>query len=183
MTLRGLARRYANALYDVLHKAGGDLDRARRDLAAFVEVVQGHEELSSLVEHPTISPQKKKDLIAALLDRGGDTMAEVRRLLLMLAEQDRLGIAADVSSLFADRVMEQGRVKPAEVVTAAPLTDANRVAIAAALGRATGAEVTITERVDPAIVGGVVARVGSLVFDGSVSRQLEKMRRRLMAEA
>jgi F-type H+-transporting ATPase subunit delta len=64
-----------------------------------------------------------------------------------------------------------------------PLVGGSRAALAAALGRATGSAVTITERVDPGILGGVVARVGSLVFDGSVTHQLEKMRQKLLAEA
>jgi F-type H+-transporting ATPase subunit delta len=67
-------------------------------------------------------------------------------------------------------------------VTAHPLTDGPRAAIVAALGRATGAEVTMTERVDPGLVGGLVARVGSLVFDGSVTRQLERMRQTLRGQ-
>jgi len=56
-------------------------------------------------------------------------------------------------------------------------------ALVQALGRATGSDVTMSEQVDPAIIGGVVARVGSVVFDGSVTRQLERLRDRLRAEA
>jgi F-type H+-transporting ATPase subunit delta len=78
--------------------------------------------------------------------------------------------------------MELRRVVPAEVVTAMPLDATARDAIASALGRATGAQVTLTERVDPEIVGGLVARVGSLVFDGSLTRQVERLRERLTVD-
>ena len=68
-------------------------------------------------------------------------------------------------------------------MTAVPLADDSRAALAAALGRAAGAHVTMTERVDPSIIGGVVAKVGSVVFDGSVTTQLARMRQKLVAES
>ena len=72
------------------------------------------------------------------------------------------------------------RVLPADVVTAVPLDDARRAAVAKALTQAAGCAVTLNERVDPAIIGGMIARVGSTVYDASVTRQLEKMRQQLL---
>jgi F-type H+-transporting ATPase subunit delta len=77
-------------------------------------------------------------------------------------------------------VRQLRRVVTAELTTAMPLPDSQRATLVAALGRAAGAEVALTERVDPALIGGVVARVGSVVFDGSVLTQIERMRRRLI---
>jgi F-type H+-transporting ATPase subunit delta len=79
--------------------------------------------------------------------------------------------------------MEAAGVVMAELVTAAPLGDDREAALAHALGQATGHRVDVTGRVDESIIGGVVAKVGSVVYDGSVSRQLERMRQRLSAEA
>jgi F-type H+-transporting ATPase subunit delta len=104
-------------------------------------------------------------------------------LLRLLADRDRLGLLAEVGHAFAERLLELRRVVPAEIVTAVPLGETRRAALAEALARATGRTVTITERVDPAIIGGVVARVGSLVFDGSITRQIERMREQLRREA
>ena len=78
----------------------------------------------------------------------------------MLADRDRLAGLPELAATFAERLLDAQHIVSADVVTAAPLTDASRAALSAALGRATGKSVTITERVDPAIVGGVVARVG-----------------------
>jgi F-type H+-transporting ATPase subunit delta len=181
MTHRGIARRYAGALFDVI-STSGDPARARRDLDGVAAVIRGHAELERVLENPAVAPQKKGAVMAAILDHG-DVVPEVRRLLLMLAERDRLLLVGDIATLFAERVMAASRILPAEVVTAAPLSEASRQKLAAALGRATGSDVTLTERVDPAIVGGVVAKVGSVVFDGSVTRQIEKMRQKLLAEA
>jgi F-type H+-transporting ATPase subunit delta len=97
----------------------------------------------------------------------------------MLAERDRLGLLSQLQAVYAERLLEDKKIVPAEVVTASPLSAENRAALGKALGSATGSEVRLTERVDPDIVGGVIARVGSLVFDGSVTRQLERLRQKL----
>jgi F-type H+-transporting ATPase subunit delta len=87
-----------------------------------------------------------------------------------------------VTAAFDERVRQERHLLQAEVVTAVPLPDAQRTALAGALRRAAGSDLTITEKVDPSIIGGVIARVGSLVFDGSVTRQLERMKQRLLEE-
>jgi F-type H+-transporting ATPase subunit delta len=180
MIVRAISRRYAVALFDVLGHHG-DLDRAGRDLAAFSRLVTGHAELQKTLETPAVPPSKKRAIVEAILQHA-EVMPEVRRLLLLLADSARLALTAEIAQAFADRLMELRRVVPAEVVTAAPLDQQKREAIAAALGHATGTEVRLSERVDPEIVGGLIARVGSLVFDGSITRQVERMRERLRAQ-
>ena len=180
MIVRAISRRYATALFDVLG-VRGDLDRAGRDLAEFSTLVTGHAELQKALENPAVPPSKKRGIVESLLQHA-DVMPEVRRLLLLLADSDRLALIPEITQAFADRLMELRRVVAAEVVTATPLDQPKRDAIAAALGRATGLQVTLSERVDPEIVGGLIARVGSLVFDGSLTRQVERMRERLTAE-
>jgi F-type H+-transporting ATPase subunit delta len=177
-----VARRYAGALFDVARR-DGTLERAGRDLADFTALVAQHDELGRVFETPAVPPAKKRDIVEALLAAGGGVQDDVRRLLLLLAERDRLMLLPEINTAFADRAMDARRVLPAEVVTAVPLGDASRARLAGALAAATGCEVTLTETVDPGIVGGVVTRVGSLVFDGSVTRQIERMKARLLQEA
>jgi F-type H+-transporting ATPase subunit delta len=83
--------------------------------------------------------------------------------------------------VFHERVLDDENVLQAEVITATALGPDEQQALQARLSAATSKQVTITPRVDPAIIGGVVARVGSVVFDGSVSRQLERLRQKLSA--
>ena len=85
----------------------------------------------------------------------------------------------DLAAAFTDRLEDAQKIVRADVASAVPLSDASRAALTAALGRATGKTVTMTERVDPALVAGIVARVGTFVYDGSVTRQLEKLREKL----
>jgi F-type H+-transporting ATPase subunit delta len=176
-----VARRYAAALFDVARKSGAE-ERVGEQLAAFAAVVAGHADLQRAVENPAIPVTAKKALVAALLDASGDVSAELKRTLLLLAERDRLGVLADVVSSYRGRLMGQQHLTAAEVTTAVPLSPEHRATLTAVLRKAAGGQVTVTERVDPSIVGGVVARVGGVVYDGSIRHQLDRLRETLAAE-
>ena len=180
MSLRSAARRYAAVLFEVV-QAKGDLAKVEGELQAFISMVEGHRELQSVLAHPAISALKKRELIETLLNALPDLSNEVRRLLLMLAERDRLAIVRDVAAAFTERLMAHRKVMDAQIVTASALPDGQRAALAQALSSAVGADVRLKESVDPSIMGGIVARVGSVVYDASLTRQLEKMRQQLLA--
>jgi F-type H+-transporting ATPase subunit delta len=182
VTPRAVARQYANALFDVA-RHGQHLEAVAGQLESFAALVAGHDDLRRALENPVIPPHAKRAVIEQLLDLAGDVPDALRRTLVLLAERDRFAILPDLAAIVADRVAAGGRRVPAEVVTAVPLDDARRAQLADALGRAVGRDVTLTERVDPAILGGVGARVGSVIFDGSVSRQVDRLRERLLSEA
>jgi len=130
-------------------RKAGQSDRAGEELQALMRTVEGHDELRRVLDTPAVPAHVKKEIISSILKTSSEYPPDVKKIV------------------------------PAEVVTASPLSDENRAALTRALGTATGSEVRLTERVDPAIVGGVIARVGSLVFDGSVTRQLERLRQKL----
>jgi len=98
----------------------------------------------------------------------------------MLAERDRLVLIRNLLSSFSERVMAHRHVVRAEVTTAAPIDARRTEAIREGLAKLTGRAVNLAAKVDPGIIGGVVARIGSTVYDGSVTRQLEKMKERLV---
>jgi len=175
---RSVARRYASALFDVVRK-NGQADRAGEELSALVRMVSEHTELQTVLETPAVPASVKKEIMTALLTAAGTVSDEVKRLVTMLAERDRLALLADLQSAYAERLLAEKKVLPAEITTATPLSDATRAALSRALGSATGSQVVLNERVDPSIVGGLIARVGSLVFDASVTRQLERLRQQL----
>jgi F-type H+-transporting ATPase subunit delta len=170
-----VVRQYTNALYDVAAKEQR-VDVVGRDIAAVAALIDSHPELKFVFQTPVVTQKKKRALVEALMASSGEVAVEVHRLLLILADRDRLMLIRDVATAYAERVMEAGRTTPADVVTAVPLQDAQRDALAVALGRATGRQVTITARVDPSILG-------SVVFDGSVVRQLERLREQVRNDA
>lgn len=180
MSMRSVARQYANALFAVVEKTGR-VDEVGRDVASFAALVEEHPDLRTALESPAVSVKKKRAAVDALLERN-ELAVEVRRLLELLADGDRLALIADIAHAYRERAMEASGVITAELVTALPVGDARHAALANALGRATGRRVELSGRVDPAIVGGAVARVGSVVYDGSVARQLERMRQRLSTD-
>jgi F-type H+-transporting ATPase subunit delta len=181
MSARSMARRYANALFDVA-KQHRRLDDVERDLTSFAMLVTEHPDLQRVFDARTVAPQKKRALLDALLARAGIS-GEVARLLQMLAERDRLNHVQDVVAALGDRLRQERRVVQAQVVTAQPLSEVERASLQAALRQAAGADVAMSETVNPAIIGGVVARVGSLVFDASVTRQLDRLKQRLTEQA
>ena len=101
------------------------------------------------------------------------------KLLILLAGRDRLVLLPELLETYRARLLEHQNVVRAEVTTASPLAADRAQAIERSLARATGRTVALTTRVAPEIIGGLVARVGSTVFDASVTMQLEKMRQRL----
>lgn len=178
MTSRAAATRYARALFDVAQKEG-DIQQVGRDLGAFAALVSGNEGLARTFANPAIPAARKRAVVDQLLARAGGLSPIVAKLLLMLAERDRLVLIPDLVAAYETRLMDHANVVRAQVTTAVPLTDDRIDALRQGLAQATGRQVQLEARVDPAIIGGAVARIGSTVFDGSVTMQLQKVKERL----
>jgi F-type H+-transporting ATPase subunit delta len=181
MTSRAIARQYALALFDVARK-GRQTDRIGREIAAFATLVRSHEELRGILSSTAIPTARKRAIVEQLVGAMPELSPEVGRLLGFLADRDRLMHLDAIVAAFNDKAMEADRVVRAELRTAVPIDAGVRERIAAALGTAVGRQVALTERVDASIVGGFVARVGSVVFDGSVARHLERIREKLLQD-
>jgi F-type H+-transporting ATPase subunit delta len=181
MTPNAVARRYSAALFDVVRRTNA-IDRTEQELNGLRDLVARHDDLRRVFETPIVPAPKKRAVVDAVLAASGDVSGEVRRLLEMLADRDRLIALPAIAAAFTERAMQSRHVVAAEVTTAVPLAAEKRASLADALGRATGGAVTMTEKVDPSIIGGVIAKVGSVVFDGSVTRQLARMRDQLRSE-
>jgi F-type H+-transporting ATPase subunit delta len=103
----------------------------------------------------------------------------VAKLTVLLAERDRLILVPDLLTAFRERLLAHRKIIRAEITTTTPLSAERTKAVEASLAQATGKTVALTATVDPSIVGGVVTRIGSVVYDGSITRQLQKIRERL----
>lgn len=183
MTSRAAAIRYARALFDVARAEGLDLQRVDRELREFSDLVNGSETLQRALTNPAVPTPRKRAVVEALLVRAGDLLGPVAKLFLLLSERDRLVLLPDLADAYRSRLMDHQNVVRAEVVTAGPLPEDRVAALRSGLARATGRQVQLTARVDPGIIGGAVARIGSTVYDGSITRQLDKMREALTSAA
>ena len=183
MTSRVAAMRYARALFDVALAERQDLDQIARELSDLVVLVSGNGELRRALTHPAIPAARKRAVVEALLSHS-PVNALLSRTLLLLADRDRLALLPDLSEAFRSRLMDHQQVVRAEVTTAIELPADRVSALQQGLAAATGRKVQLEVRVDPAIVGGAVTKIGSTVYDGSVTTQLERLKRKLVeAEA
>lgn len=178
MSSRTAATRYAKALLDV---AASDAAAAAidRDLAALSAAMHGSRELQQALTSPSVRTAGKRRIAAAVADRLG-LGATTRRALDLLAERGRLGELDDVLAIYRERLLARRKVQRAEVRSATALTADATAAIAARLSAVTGTTVQVDAVVDPSLLGGVRATVGSTVYDGTVKTQLEKLRRQLI---
>jgi F-type H+-transporting ATPase subunit delta len=178
MTNKTAATRYARALLEVALNEKGDLQKIEQDLAAFVDLFTKHPTLEKVLLAPTIPVTRKRATAAALTSRLG-TSPVAGTLITMLAERDRLELLVDLLASYRERLLDHQNVVRAIVTTATPL-DADRArVIERSLAQLSGRPVTLATNVDPSIIGGIVARIGSTVYDGSITTQLQKMKQRL----
>src|SRR5688572_9619434 len=154
MSTRASAARYASALFDVAIKESNP-EQAERELTAFADLVRSHAELQRVLLNPAIPAANKRTAVHRILERMQPSMP-VGKLLVLLAERDRLELLPDLVAVFRERVMEHLKVINAEVTTAAPLTADEHERLQQRLKASTGRTVTMTTKIDPDIIGGVV---------------------------
>jgi F-type H+-transporting ATPase subunit delta len=183
MTSHGAAVRYARALFETTLAEHRDVAAAFGELEQFAALLRANASLERVLTNPAIPVQRRRAVVDALLARAGTLQPAVAKLLQLLADRDRLGILGDVSRAFESQLMDHQNVVRAELVTALALSDDRVQAIKTGLKTATGRDVQLDTRVDPAILGGAVARIGSTVYDGSIARRLERMRETLTSTA
>ena len=180
MTSGAAAGRYARALFDVVQKEGGNLEQVQADLQQFVDVFARHSALQSTLGNPAIPTSKKQAVAKALIERAGPISPVVAKLIVLLAERDRLMLLSDIARGYGERLMDHLKVIRGEVTTAVALAPEKLRALEQGLAQATGRKVILESRVDPSIIGGVVTRLGSTVYDGSITTQLQKLKQSLI---
>jgi F-type H+-transporting ATPase subunit delta len=191
MTNKTAALRYARALLDVaVNEAGRDraagdsrvidvLNRLEQELAQFVGLFREHPTLERVLLNPIIPVPRKQAAVDALTARL-QVSPLLAKLMALLAARDRLVLLPDLLEAFRERVLDYQKIVRAEVTTTESLPGDRVQAFERSLARLAGQTVKLATKVDPSIIGGVVARIGTTVYDGSVTTQLKKMRQRLM---
>ena len=178
MTRRTAATRYARAALDVATRESADLERLGLELDEFVAFFKQQPALEGLMLNPAVPAPRKRAAMEQITKIAGLTPI-VAKLLVLLADRDRLGLLKDIAGVYHDLLADRQNVVRAEVTSAEPLADDRLQAIEKRLAAVTGKRVAMTTKVDKDIIGGVVARVGSTVYDASIATQLKKIRERL----
>ena len=166
-----IARPYAKAAFESA-RAHKNFDRWSDTLAVAASVVRD-ERVAKLLTNPRVKPADLINLIAEAA--GGAIDQHIRNFLVTLAENRRLGLLPEIAAMFELLRAETENVADVQVVSAAPLNDAQRERLAAALKNRLRRDVRLHCEVDASLIGGAIVRSGDFVIDGSLKARLERL--------
>ena len=178
MAPQGLVQGYAEALFRVL-QAEGELDRVENELYHFGKTLESNHELRQALSDQAVPSDKRVQVVEEILE--GKSSPHTIGLITFIVAQGRARQLPQILEELSDLAAEARQHVVAEVRSAVSLDEKQRDGLAAALSKATGKNVEVKVVVDPSVIGGVVAKVGDVVYDGSLRTQLERMRDELAA--
>lgn len=163
------ANRYAKALIDVLYPSVAE--QGYEQLQRVAELLQSEPDARRLFQNPTVPSEKRKALLKEIGDALG-LIPPIQNFVEILIEKNRLDVFDEIIKAYQKAMDERMGVVRASVCTAQPMDSVQTRELAAKLEQMTGKRVKMEVSVDPALLGGVVARVGSSIYDGSLRQQL-----------
>jgi F-type H+-transporting ATPase subunit delta len=170
----GMAGRYANALFD-LARDGDAIDAVQADLERFDVLVAESADLNRLVRSPVFSAAEQLDALSAVLDKAG-IGGLTAKFLKLITTNRRLFAVRDMVRGYRKLVAEHKGEATAEVTVAEALKDEHLGALRSALKAVSGKDVDLKVKVDPAIIGGLVVKLGSRMVDTSLRTKLNAIR-------
>jgi F-type H+-transporting ATPase subunit delta len=174
-----IANRYARALADVVARTG-DYRGAQQELQDFAAVYRESADLRDVLRTPAVSSQEKTRVLEAILQRLGTSTISANFLRVLLGNY-RLALLDEIIEVFQKIANERLGVTQVEIASATELSEAEKATLAARFEALTEKRVEVDFRVERRLLGGIEARIGSTVYDGSVRGHLERIREKLMA--
>ncbi len=171
--MQGRITGYANGIFE-LAKAEDELERVEDELFTIAQALDDSPELRSTLTDPQLPMEKKQALIDDLI--GGRASSLSVDLVQLIVSQGRSSELSDIARALVKAAAASRDKAVAEVRSAVPLDEETIERLAAALGRATGKSVEVKVVVDESVIGGIVARVGDTVIDGSLARRVDSLR-------
>lgn len=175
-SIGGGAKRYAEAIFEIA-KSRGSFDQWTTDLRAMVQLLED-ERLSRALTSPAVGMSLKLEIVSKSLPDLGQEAGNLAKLLLY---RSKLGILPEIAGHYQRMLNEYRGIATAEVTSAVPLSAQEMEAVSARLETMTGRKIVAEPSVDPAIMGGIVARIGDQLIDASVKGRLEALKKRLAA--
>jgi F-type H+-transporting ATPase subunit delta len=177
MIAGSIPRRYAKALLEI-GVADGNYERIGREVRAFARAIKLSPELATLLSNPAFPRDEREKVMRAVLQRLGasQTVVNISRLLL---DRERIAFLPDISRELDAMIDARAGRAQAQVRSATALDAGQRERLTRALESLSGKKVELAIDTDPALLGGIVAKVGDTVYDGSLRTQLEKMKQTL----
>ena len=174
------ASRYARAFADVVASVKLDPAALDRQFNDFLGTWDGSAELRELFMNPAVPATQKVSILDKLNAKMG-LQRELRNLLAVLINNDRIGEVHEVAAAWRLEMQERLGIRQAEIVTARELGSQERAELVAGVGKLAGSRIEPSFKLDASIIGGTVVRIGSTVYDGSVRGRLERLKEALIA--
>jgi F-type H+-transporting ATPase subunit delta len=171
--------RYARAFLDVVTSSHLDATALNRQLADFEATWDGSPELQTFFENPAVAAVQKVAILDKLNAKLG-MQKELRNLIAVLINHDRIGSVHEVAAAYRAALQERMGIRQAEIVTARELSSEERGLLLEGVGKLAGARIEAQFKQDKSILGGAVVRIGSTVYDGSVRGRLERLKETLV---
>ena len=177
MSVETIARRYGAALADVVIDRG-ETQAVQKELLEWGSMIASNSLLGEALSNPTVPYEQKRNLLRELITRS-KVLPTTASFLQVLLQNQRLSEIGEVNKRFALILDQRAGVVAAEVTTARQISPASVQALHGVLARVTGKTVRLTFVNDQELIGGMIVRVGSTVYDGSVRNQLSQVGRQL----
>ncbi|VBB09238.1 atpase oscp/delta subunit [Lucifera butyrica] len=177
MQMNQLADKYAQAIYE-LAVENNKLESVGKELAAVGSTIEGQEELATLLYHPRVPAEAKKEVLRQIFQ--SELTDFVYKFLLLLVDKRRETALPDILKEYNQLANQARNIAEAEVTTALPLTPEEEEALAKKLSTVTGKQVILKTNINKSIIGGVIVRMGDKLIDGSVARQMQMLKTALM---
>lgn len=178
MSVETIARRYGTALADVVVKTG-ETESVKAELKSWEEMISSNADLQRAFGNPAIAHINKEKVLETLISKANPSRT-TSNFLRVLLRNDRLTELAEINDRFAAVLEERSGRVSAEVTSARELSEDQKRELRSNLEKLTGKQVQLNFAIDQSIIGGVVTRIGSTVYDGSVRTQLENLRQELI---
>jgi F-type H+-transporting ATPase subunit delta len=177
MSIQAVARRYASALADVVLERG-EATEVQHELQQWERVLQDNAALQEVFRNPTIALDQKRSVLKKLLERA-KPRETTANLLKVLLQNQRLTELSEINKKLAEILDERAGMVAATVTTARPVPDNTRQGLQQKLTALTQKKVRVNFEQDPEVIGGLVTRIGSTVYDGSVRNQLQLIKEKM----
>lgn len=173
-----ISRRYARALLE-LGLENKKLQGMLKEIERIADAISTSNELRDALRNPTVLPSQRKSILDALAQKLG-VSKQIRNTCMLLVERGRASLLPDIAREFQKMVDEYEGVVRAEVVSASTLEPSYVDRLKSALQKATGKKVELTSSEDQDLIGGVVTRVGHVVYDGSLRARISRVREQML---
>jgi F-type H+-transporting ATPase subunit delta len=178
MSVETVARRYALALADVVAKSD-ETNSVQTELKSWGDLINSNSDLQNALRNPSISHANKEKVLESLIGKTKPTRTTANFLRVLL-QNNRLTEINEINERFASVLEERSGVVSAQITSARDLSEQEKTELQANLQKLTGKTINLNFATDAQIIGGVVTRIGSTIYDGSVKTQLENLKQQMI---